>query len=417
MQMAKILYKNLPETPGVYLMKGTRGKVLYIGKAGNLRRRVSSYFMKVHDAKTEKLLAEIKKIDYFKTDTAIEALILESQLIKKYEPPYNAKEKDDKSFLHVLITKEDFPRVLLVRGRALPAVALAKVGPFTSAVSIREALRIIRRIFPYSIHPSTWLGASPSGRSKRLYPQRSRRACLDYELGLCPGTCIGAVSRTEYLKNIGNIKLFLKGKKKLLITNLEKEMKTASKKLEFEKAEKLRRQIFAIKHIRDVALIADESIENWKLKIGNSAKRIEGYDISNTSGTSAVGSMVVFTNGKPDKDEYRKFKISTITASDDVGMIKEMLRRRFNNPWPYPVLILIDGGKAQVNVTKSVLNEFGLALPVTGVAKGPGRRKNEFVGYKPSEEEKKLLIKIRDEAHRFALGYHRKLRSARFIGV
>src|SRR3989344_9659982 len=153
-QMAKILCKNLPETPGVYLMKGTRGKVLYIGKAGNLRRRVSSYFMKVHDTKTEKLLAEIKKIDYFKTDTAIEALILESRLIKKYEPLYNAKEKDDKSFLYVLITKEDFPRVVLVRGRALPTAALAKVGPFTSAVSIREALRIIRRIFPYNIHPA-----------------------------------------------------------------------------------------------------------------------------------------------------------------------------------------------------------------------------------------------------------------------
>src|SRR3972149_9437521 len=158
--MTRVLYKNLPEFPGVYLMKGTRGKVLYIGKAGNLRRRVSSYFSRAHDSKTERLLAEIKKIDYLKTDTTIEALILESQLIKKYEPSYNAKEKDDKSFLHVLITKEDFPRVLLVRGKALPSVALAKVGPFTSATSIREALRIIRKIFPYNIHPASSIGKS-----------------------------------------------------------------------------------------------------------------------------------------------------------------------------------------------------------------------------------------------------------------
>ena len=170
-----------------------------------------------------------------------------------------------------------------------------------------------------------------------------------------------------------------------------------------------------MKHIRDVALIADERLETSDKR--QATGRIEGYDVSNISGTSAVGSMAVFEGGKPNKDEYRKFRISTITAPDDVGMIKEVLRRRFNNPWPYPALILIDGGKAQVNGAKSVLNEFGLALPVTGVAKGPGRKKNEFVGYEPSEEEKKLLIKIRDEAHRFALGYHRKLRSARFIGV
>lgn len=398
----RVLYKNLPESPGVYLMKGTRGKILYIGKAGNLRRRVSSYFSRAHDSKTERLLAEIKKIDYLKTDTTIEALILESQLIKKYEPLYNAKEKDDKSFLHVLITKEDFPRVLLVRGKSLPIVALAKMGPFTSATSIREALRIIRKIFPYNIHLASTIG-------------KYKRSCFDYELGLCPGTCIGAINRTEYLKNIRNVKLFLSGKKKLLITKLEKEMKGASKKLEFEKAEKLKRQIFSLKHIRDVALIADEKLETNDR--GQATRRIEGYDVSNISGTSAVGSMVVFQNSKPNKDEYRKFKISTLISSDDVGMIKEVLRRRFNNPWPYPAIILIDGGRAQVNAARAVLEEFGLKLPIVGIAKGAGRKKNEFVGYRSTPHEEKILIKVRDEAHRFALSYHRKIRNARFIGV
>ena len=260
MQTAKTLYKNLPESPGVYLMKGVRGKVLYIGKAGNLRRRVSSYFLRAHDSKTERLLAEIKKIDYLKTDTAIEALILESQLIKKYEPSYNAREKDDKSFLYVEVTRERFPRVLLVRGKNM-AVGQRYYGPFTSATSIREALRIIRKIFPYNIHPLASSGQVLLKRGKRVYPERSRRACFDYELGLWPGTCIGAISRTEYLKNVRNIKLFLRGEKKLLLHKLETEMKAASKKLEFERAEKLRRQIFALKHIRDVALIADEGLE------------------------------------------------------------------------------------------------------------------------------------------------------------
>ena len=398
-------------------MKGSRGKVLYIGKAGNLRRRVGSYYLRGHDTKTEKLLAEIRKIDYQKTDTAIEALILESQLIKKYEPPYNAREKDDKSFLYVEITKEIFPRVLLVRGKQLKEPHFAKTprgkwGPFTSATSIREALRIIRKIFPYSIHPSTRLGASPPGKSRRLYPERSRRACFEYEIGLCPGTCAGLINKTEYLKNIRNIRLFLQGKKKQLLQKLEREMKAASKKLEFEKAEKLRRQIFALRHIRDVALITDNEVLDSRYQILDS--RIEGYDISNISGTSATGSMAVFTNGKPDKDEYRKFRISTISSSDDVGMIKEVVRRRFNNPWPYPALILIDGGKGQVNAAKSVLNEFGLRIPVAGIAKGPTRKKNEFVGYKPTPEEERTLIRVREEAHRFAISYHKKLRSRSF---
>lgn len=207
----------------------------------------------------------------------------------------------------------------------------------------------------------------------------------------------------------------MNGKKKLLLFKLEKEMGEASKKLEFEKAEKLRRQIFALKHIRDVALITDERLETNDRR--QATRRIEGYDVSNISGTSAVGSMVVFQNSKPNKDEYRKFKISTITSSDDVGMIKEVLRRRFNNPWPYPALILIDGGKGQVNAVKSVLNEFGLDLPVAGIAKGPSRKKNDFFGYKPTREEERVLVKVRDEAHRFALNYHRKVRDARFINA
>jgi len=409
------LYKRLPETPGVYLMKGTsrtrasgtvrgtHGRVLYIGKAANLRRRVSSYFTRPHDSRIEKMVNEVRRIDYKKTDTALEALILEAALIKKYKPPYNIREKDDKSFLYVEITDEAFPRVLLVRGKTLRQAQGKRYGPFTSASSIREALRIIRRIFPFSIHPPhkqvMWGASSP----------KKSRACFDYEIGLCPGTCVGAISKKDYLKNIRNIKLLFEGKKKTILKNLDKEMYTASKKLEFEKAVKLRKQIFALQHIQDVALIGDFESQMSNVK-GQMLRRVEGYDVSNISGTSAVGAMVVFANGRPDKNEYRKFKIRTIMKSDDVGMLREILRRRFGNNWSLPHLILIDGGKHQVNAAKSVLSECGLKIPVVGIAKGPKRKKNEFIGQVPRGVDKNVLIRVRDEAHRFAVQYHRKVR-------
>jgi excinuclease ABC subunit C len=408
----KNIFKNLPETPGVYLMKDGNGRILYIGKAANLKRRVSSYFLRPHDSRIEKLVSEIRKIDYKKTESALEALILEAELIKKHEPPFNIKEKDDKSFLYVEITDEEFPRVLLTRGRRLEKQSYEvkpskfKFGPFTSASSIREALRIIRRIFPYNVHPPEKI-------------KKFTRTCFDYEIGLCPGTCVGLINKTDYAKNVRNIKLLFEGKKSKILKNLEKEMKSAGRRLEFEKAEKLKRQIFALRHIQDVALIADEQIRNSIREpadeIQNSEQRIEGYDISNISGTSAVGSMVVFTNGQPDKNEYRKFRIRTIKKSDDVGMLKEILRRRFSRTspaggWPLPALILIDGGKGQVNGAKEVLEEIGLRIPVIGIAKGAKRKKNEFIGEVPKGFDKKTLIKVRNEAHRFAVSYHRVLR-------
>jgi len=411
-------------------MKDTKGRILYVGKAGNLRRRVSSYFLRPHDYRIQKLVSQIKKIDYKKTDTAIEALILESQLIKKYQPPFNVREKDDTSFLYVEITKEAFPRVLLVRGKTKPSGK--RYGPFTSASNIREAMRILRKIFPYSIHSSIsdakntrkHANDTNSRHSHELALNSSRiglgRPCFDYQIGLCPGTCIGAISKDDYRGNIKNLKLFFEGKKKRIINSLTREMKVASKNLEFEKAEKIKRQLFALQHIRDIALITDEKSQ---FPISNFQIRIEGYDISNISGTSAVGSMVVFRGDKPDKNEYRKFKIRTIHRSDDVGMLKEMLRRRFAREhllhgWPLPSLILIDGGKGQVNVAKRVLAETGLKIPVVGIAKGPERKKNEILAaqdvwaslaHLERGKIEKLLIQVRDEAHRFAISYYRKL--------
>ncbi len=392
------LYSKLPETPGVYIMKDAAGKILYIGKAVNVRRRVSSYFTRPHDARIEGLVREIKTIDFKKTDTGIEALILESELIKKHQPPFNIKEKDDKSFLYVEMTGERFPRIFLARGKDKPNGK--RYGPFTSASSIREALRIIRKIFPYATHPE---------------PKKPQaRACFDYQIGLCPGTCIGAISRRDYLKNIKNIELFFGGKKERIIKNLEREMKTASKALDFERAGELKRQLFALQHIQDVAVISDDKIQNPNDKFKKTT-RIEGYDISNISGASAVGSMVVFTNNEPDKKEYRKFKIKTVFQPNDFGMLQEVLERRLKNNWPLPDLFLIDGGRGQVSAVRGILSKAGIKIPVIGIVKGPERKRNDIVGKIPSFTDLQTLIKVRDEAHRFAITYHKKVRSREFM--
>ncbi len=445
--------ESFPETPGVYTMRGGKGEILYIGKAGNLRRRVSSYFLKIRDAGTpnvwevglpagsptsgriEKLMQEVKEITYEETDTALEALILESKLIKEKHPVYNIREQDDKSFLYVAITREEFPRVLLARGKDFnagrfnllrevkpPKGGIFKTfGPFTSGASIREAMRILRRIFPWSVHPQTDLRFKNydlrTTHKSKIVNHKSACACFDYEVGLCPGTCIGVIDKDEYRKNIRRLVDVFEGKKKRVLLRLEREMTKASKDLEFERAAKLRKQIFALQHIQDVALLNEDAprfnLMDSKVK---PLMRIEGYDISNISGTSAVGVMVVFKGDEPDKNEYRKFKIRTIAQSDDVGMIKEVLRRRFNNAWPLPNLMLIDGGRGQVNAAREVLKEVGRQIPIVGIAKGPTRKKNEFIGKIPPDTDVATLIKVRDEAHRFAIAYHKKLRGKNFLG-
>ncbi|MGD1003289.1 MAG: UvrB/UvrC motif-containing protein [Minisyncoccia bacterium] len=409
-------------------MKDAARRVLYVGKAGNLRRRVSSYFERPHDVRIQTLVSKIAHIDFEQKDTALEALIREAELIKTLVPPFNVREKDDKSFLYFEITREKFPRVLLVRGSGVAnegrggvgggVVQGKRFGPFTSASSAREALRILRRIFPWSTHDLDEIGTM-------------KRPCFNYEIGLCPGTCVGVITHEDYIKNIDRLKLFFEGKKARIIRAIEKDMKAASKREEFEKAEVLKRQVFALRHIQDTALISDNDalvagtigFGNTPLKVGY---RIEGYDISNISGTSAVGSMVVFEDGAPNRSEYRKFKIRSIFQPNDVGMLKEVLERRFahaavasaaesksKNQWPMPDLLLIDGGLAQVNTARRVLLRAGIKIPIIGIAKGPRRDRNDVIGLVPKGVQKATLIKVRDEAHRFAIAYHKALRRVR----
>lgn len=424
LSILKLKVASLPQNPGVYFFRGAKGEILYIGKATNLRSRVQSYFRGEHNRGEwiVKMVSLVEDIDFRETDSVLEALILESNLIKKHQPKYNTLEKDDKSFAYFVITKEEFPRVLIVRktdiskdGKEFVSKKLMKLeklkasfGPYTSKAQMETALKIIRRIFPF-----------------HALKQKSEKGCLDFQLGRCPGPYAGAISKEDYKKNIRGIRMILEGKKKRLVTTLEKEMKEVAKKHEFEKAAELRNKIFALNHIRDIALITRDMEqltvdENLNVK-GQMSKvfRIEAFDISNTGGQNSVGSMVVFENGKPNKSQYRKFKIKTIEGSDDVGSMREVLLRRFKNDWAMPDLVLLDGGQGHLSMAEKLLHEeLGLAVKIVAVAKGPTRKKLDlrFEGGDFGAEVKKilendnLLKSIMDEAHRFAITFHRKIR-------
>lgn len=383
--------KKFPDTPGVYIMRDRNRRPLYIGKASSLKRRVLSYFQRPQETRLEQMLAQVAKIDIQKTDSVIEALFLENDLIKKYKPKYNVKLKDDKTFLGIFISKEDWPRVMPARiTQKLPKGEF--YGPFPSGGQVREALQIIRKIFPFRVSCIPLSG----------------KACFEYHLGQCPGVCAGKLTKEEYNKTIRQIKLFLRGKKKNIIKELEKEMKIAAKNTDFEKAARIRDRIFALRHIQDVALIKEEDL----LHPEDIPHRIEAYDISNIQGAFAVGSMVVLSEGLVDKSQYRKFKIQVSEGwgggGDDIAALKEVLSRRLNHTeWPMPDLILIDGGKGQVSGAKEILKARRLNIPVIGIAKGRARDKDEIIGAENLSYDKKLLLRVRDEAHRFAIQYYR----------
>jgi excinuclease ABC subunit C len=394
------IIKKIPNAPGVYIMKDKGGNILYIGKASNLKKRVSSYFSKPQNLKVKELIKQVEKIDFKKTKSSIEALILEAALIKKYQSPFNVKEKDDKSFLFLEITNETFPRVILVRGK--DKINGERYGPFTSASQIREALKIIRKIFPFNTHPPKEIGIG--------------KPCFNYQIGLCPGTCLGIISPSKYQKTIENLKLLLQGNKEKVIKKLEKEMKKASNELNFELANERKKQISSLKYLKDIYLTLKE--ENSNLNTNNTKIRIEGYDISNISGKEAVGSMVVFINNLPFKKGYRIFKIKFTKQINDIAMLKEVIQRRLKHKeWDMPNLILIDGGKGHLNTIKKLLHKLKIQIPVLAIAKGEKRKNNKILGEIPDFVDKKILIKIRDEAHRFALYHHRKLRNKNFLEI
>ncbi len=386
--------ESLPESPGVYIFKDKREEVLYVGKAANIKRRVQSYFSPGERSKAGVIARETDKIATEKKETVIEALIKEAQLIKRFAPKYNVKEKDDRSFLYLVITDENYPRVLLERGKDLEKENTRSIfGPFVFSSEIRSALKIIRKIFPYSTH-------------KKEEIERGRE-CFYYQIGLCPGTCVGAIKKREYLKEVKNIELFFEGKKKRVIERLRKEMKEKSKKEEFERAEELKKKINLLSYIQDIAVMGKE-----KEKEG---MRIEGYDISNISGSLAAGAMVVFEGESPKKEAYRRFKIRNVKEPNDTEMLKEVVERRLKRDWKLPHLILVDGGKGQVSVVREVLGKEGVSVPVVGIAKGKDRKGERVVGKVPFGIKKNTLLSVQSEAHRFAIDYHKKLRKKEFL--
>jgi len=387
MEKLKNQAQKLPLTPGVYLFVGKKNKVLYVGRTVSLRKRVQNYFRNDIDPRIKEMVSRAVLLKYFKTNNLLEAIVLEANLIKKYWPKYNIKDRDNRSFIYIIIPKSDYPHPLIIRGRELEKFYSTSkkrrvkiFGPYQSLALVESALRIIRRIFPYSVCKIN-----------------SGKACFDYQIGLCPGACIGAISKKDYQKNIKNIELLLGGKNKTLIKKLKKENPEKAKSLI---------------HIEDAALIASENF----LPIGGFS-RIEGYDISHLAGKETYGSMVVFVNGEASKKDYRLFRVKESSPNDDLHALKEVILRRLNHSeWPFPDLILIDGGKPQIDFISKSLSIVGKVFPLVGISKYqndelifPAGTKNNFKELTKSAKE--TLIKVRNEAHRFAISASRRARN------
>lgn len=410
--------KKLPDFPGVYFFFGPKKKILYIGKATSIRDRVRSYFGKdIIESRgplIEKMLEEATDVGFKKTDSVLEALIFESSLIKKYKPKYNVKEKSDKSFNYVVITDEEFPRILIVRGKELSGDCVIHLkskildlksifGPFPQGSMLKEALKIVRKIFPFRDSCTPYSG----------------RPCFNRQIGLCPGVCTGEISKKEYQKIIRNIKLLFEGKKSALIKKLISEMNAMAKKKEFEKANEIKKTLSALKHIQDISLIKHDFLHNSAFSPRRSAasmQRIEAYDVAHMAGKHIVGVMTVIEDGVPNKNEYRKFNVKTVEKGNDIGALKEILDRRLGHPeWQLPKLIVVDGGKVQINVSENLLKQYGIEIPVVGVVKDEFHRPKKILGDKNlvSKHEKGILL-ANDEAHHFAIAFHKKKRKIIF---
>ncbi len=418
---------KLPDAPGVYFFLGRNKKILYIGRATSLRSRVRSYFASDLAEKRGPWIAtmreEARGVDYRKTDSVLEAILLEADLIKKFQPPYNTEEKDDKSFNCVVITKEDFPRVLVVRKKDIDFGKLKinncklkiTFGSFPNAGQLKTALKIIRRIFPFRDTCAPPTTQRQIGYSDVLKNIRIQKPCFSRQIGLCPGVCTGEITKKEYAKTIRNIILFFRGRKSDILRNLKREMRGEAKALRFESADRIKKTIFALQHIQDVSLITSERLPTTNYKLPTSF-RIEAYDIAHISGTDVVGSMVVVENGSPKKEDYRKFKIRGGFGNNDTASLREVIERRLHHSkWQLPNLIVADGGEAQKSVIEKILREKHLSVQVVAVTKNDRHRPERILGDENViKVHKSAILLANSEAHRFAITFHRARRSKRW---
>lgn len=487
---------NLPEGPGVYFFK--KGvDTLYIGKATSLRDRVRSYFnddlIHTRGRLLVDMVVQADALTYQETDSVLEAFILESELIKKYLPRYNTKEKDNKSFNYVVITREDFPRVLVVRGRNLEKAGTTRqeqienlgfeytdvFGPFPFGAELREAMKLIRRIFPYrdkcepfvhakmtrsknsasATHTDLEESQTPSISSDGSKITISNafakgKPCFNRSIGLCPGVCTGEMSKEEYTTQISHIRNFFKGKKQAIVADLKKQMHEFAEAQKFEEANEVKKTLLSLSHIHDISMIKKDAQFGHVGRSGSKTStsdqkfdiRVEAYDIAHMSGKDMVGVMVVMQDGDFAKDQYKKFNIREIKASNDTGALKQMLERRFrhvgtsNSDWSLPTHIVLDGGTAQMNVAEEVLNtlctnaksvgddagyEKLASIQMVAVTKDETHKAKSilrsavFTGNSAKKEADESagnfddgdIISINQECHRFAIATHRKRRS------
>ena len=375
--------KLAPNSPGVYFFK-KNNKFIYIGRALNLKNRLADY-LRSSDLKTNRMVKEADNLSVKKTGNLLEAVILEANLIKKYQPKYNIREKDNRSFIYIVVPQTDWPYPFLARGRELDKYRPENAfifGPLKSFSLAKNLLLVLRRVFPYS---TCKLNAG--------------KPCFHYQIGLCPGKCQGLITKEEYRKNIENLILVLSGKKEKAVKNLTDPWK-----------------IYLLENLDDSLLIVRE--ENLPAQAGPAGslidKKIEAYDISHLAGKETVGAMVVFENGDFDKNQYRLFKIKTAKPSDDLSALAEMIERRIKHKeWAYPDLFLIDGGKTQVKTAQKILTRNKINVPVVGIAKFKG---DKLVFLKIKKSLKELIVlsfgrlqKARNEAHRFANSFRKRI--------
>ena len=458
--------KKLPGRPGVYLMHDETDQIIYVGKAISLKNRVRQYFQSSRNkgVKIEQMVTHIRRFEYIVTDSELEALVLECNLIKEHRPKYNTMLMDDKAYPFIKVTTgEAYPRIMLAR--QMKKDKARYFGPYTSSQAVRDTIDLIHKLY----HIRSCNRSLPKDIGKE-------RPCLNYHIKQCEAPCQGYISQEEYRKSIDEVIRFLNGNFDMILKDLEDKMMAASEALEFEKAIEYRELLNSVKKVaqkqkitdssgedRDVMAVAcqDEDAvvqvffirggrligrDHFYLRISEGRTigavkeiasllglekivRMEAYDISNTNGFESVGSMVVYEKGKPKRNDYRKFKIKSVKGPDDYASMREVLTRRFTHGLKereenaeagkfttFPDLILMDGGRGQVNIALQVLDELKLNIPVCGMVKDDNHRtrglyyNNVEIPIDRNSEAFKLITRIQDEAHRFAIEFHRQLR-------
>ncbi|MBQ6149943.1 GIY-YIG nuclease family protein [Candidatus Saccharibacteria bacterium] len=401
---------KLPDSPGVYFHKNKDGEVIYVGKAAVLKNRVRQYFQNSKkDPKTEALVSEIFDTDWIKVDTEMDALFLESEMIKRYKPKWNILLRDDKTVTYIKITmNEEVPYLSFTRTPLDDKATY--IGPFYGKLAVEKAVRILRKIFPYYTKPYTG------------------HKTLNTDLGLTPGIEIGKSTPKEYKKTLKKLIRYLEGDREKLLKDLEKEMKNAASSGNFEEAAKARDELMGLKELKKkivfsseefLDISSDQALKDLQKMLGlkEPPRRIEGYDISHQSGTNAVGSMVVFINGAATRENYRKFKIRGSGYDDLKSMVEVISRRLKHTEWELPDLIILDGGITQVNAVLPLVS--ALNIPVIGRDKSGDHSKsaevkiifnNQLIRLDKTSHVARLIARIDEESHRFAITYHTLLK-------